>query len=461
MKEIEIRLQNFRAFRDTGSIALRPLTFLVGENSTGKSSFLAALNFLFRFKIESDNPGLNSSPFDLGAFDQIVHHARKATDRKDFTLSLAYMVDINKGHNLLSMLSFRPGRRPDAKDTKFCELDIKFGNIFGSPEVVEIAFRVEDNSMKIELYPKMSLKFRLSNGEEKELLAESEFLFSSKSVGRSFLNLRSFDFDVYSAIRKEREAVKESGRSEKSIEIIEQLLGAFSATLSSLPSNVFPSSPIRSTPNRVYSASDISDTPDGRGTPYRLRRAKVGDPQSWKRLQAGLTEFGRLSQLFSTLDISKLTKGEAGPFQVKVKLGARRATLADVGYGVSQSLPLIADLIEAPERAVFLFQQPEVHLHPKAQAGLGTFLSQYASNHMNSYIVAETHSDHIIDRVRLEIRRGTISSKAVSILFFEDIKSEVKVHQIELDETGSVIGAPDCYREFFLREQAAILGFDY
>jgi predicted ATPase len=158
--------------------------------------------------------------------------------------------------------------------------------------------------------------------------------------------------------------------------------------------------------------------------------------------------------------VTRLTREEAGPFQINVKVGKRRSSIADVGYGVSQTLPIVMDMLEAPEPSAFLFQQPEVHLHPRAQAGLGTFFAQFAAQHPDSFVVAETHSDYLIDRVRLEVRNRTISKDFVSMLYFEDKGENVEIHEILLDEYGNVSKAPACYREFFFREQLSLLALE-
>ena len=78
--------------------------------------------------------------------------------------------------------------------------------------------------------------------------------------------------------------------------------------------------------------------------------------------------------------------------------------LVDVGYGVSQALPVITELLDhdADPPKLFLLQQPEIHLHPKAQAALGSLLCTVAG--IGRQLIVETHSDYLLDRVRMDIR---------------------------------------------------------
>ena len=116
--------------------------------------------------------------------------------------------------------------------------------------------------------------------------------------------------------------------------------------------------------------------------------------------------------------------------------------LIDVGYGVSQALPVITELLRPDAPSMFLLQQPEVHLHPSAQAALGSLFSQVAG--LERQLIIETHSDHLIDRVRMDVRDGESALKPddVSILYFERGDLDVRIHSLRIDEEGNVVDAP-------------------
>ena len=135
------------------------------------------------------------------------------------------------------------------------------------------------------------------------------------------------------------------------------------------------------------------------------------------------------------------------------------ANIMDVGYGVSQSLPILVDIGSHTGLAVFLLQQPEVHLHPRAQAELATVFAASTRENGNSFMI-ETHSDHIVDRMRILVRQGKIPAEDVSILYFEPVKNAVQIHNIEVDSDGNLENAPPGYRDFFLRESDRLLGFE-
>jgi predicted ATPase len=103
-----------------------------------------------------------------------------------------------------------------------------------------------------------------------------------------------------------------------------------------------------------------------------------------------------------------------------------------------------------------LLQQPEVHLHPRAQAALGSLFPKLVTGEGKQFII-ETHSDYLIDRIRQEVAKGSIESGNVLILFFDKPRQYTKVHRLLLDKQGNIQGAPRSYRKFFLTEEHNLL----
>ena len=135
-----------------------------------------------------------------------------------------------------------------------------------------------------------------------------------------------------------------------------------------------------------------------------------------------------------------------------------KRNLVDVGFGISQILPLLAELFRDKGADLFLLQQPEVHLHPSAQAALGTLLCQVAAS--GRQLLVETHSDHLLDRVRMDVRDGEtgLAPEDVSVLFFERDDLAVRIHSLRFDQNGNVLDAPLGYRQFFMDETRRSVG---
>ena len=179
--------------------------------------------------------------------------------------------------------------------------------------------------------------------------------------------------------------------------------------------------------------------------------------EQWETLKDALEKFGQDAGLFDEISVKPLGKKETEPFQVQIRKFGKRVmgpqrNLIDVGYGVSQVLPVITELLRDDALSMFLLQQPEVHLHPSAQAALGSLFCQIAEP--KRQLIVETHSDHLLDRVRMEVRDGAVPLKPddVSILFFERDNLDVHIRSLRIDEEGNILGAPPGYRQFFMEE---------
>ena len=457
----KIILKNYRCFHSEQTARLAPLTLLVGENSTGKTSFMAIVRALWDVAYENQIPDFKEDPYDLGSFDEIVHH-RGARGGRAFSFEAGFESLPRRRRSKWSgpesfdqfAVTFRsdgtvpvPVRRSltcgefsveerftKARKKKFCIRTPR-----GS---WEFAFEVDEAPIDLARYivrplwfSVISLKRRLSV-EDKEQDTKIVPLNGSPEI-------TSDDLDQLAAISRPSPATISRPR-----------------VISSRP---FASAPVRSKPRRTYDPARTSSDPEGEHVPMYLADLYFRDKKKWTDLKDKLEQFGQDAGLFDEITIKPLGRRGAEPFQVQIrKFGGRLKgpprNLIDVGYGVSQVLPLIIELLRQNTYPMLLLQQPEVHLHPSAQAALGTLFCQLASP--KCQLIVETHSDHLIDRVRMDVRDGTTRLKPddVSILFFDRRDLDVHVHSLRLDREGNVLDAPEGYREFFMQETQRSLG---
>ena len=161
--------------------------------------------------------------------------------------------------------------------------------------------------------------------------------------------------------------------------------------------------PIRTSPQRTY--DPVKETRDPEGSHVPMMLARLLDNGGAAEFKERLEDFGTASSLYSQIGIRRVGRKGSDPFQIEVKQphGGPWRNLVDVGYGVSQAIPIIADAVSTDPGTTLLIQQPEVHLHPRAQAAMGSFFAQLADSRRNR-VVVETHSDYVIDRVRMDVR---------------------------------------------------------
>ena len=115
--------------------------------------------------------------------------------------------------------------------------------------------------------------------------------------------------------------------------------------------------------------------------------------------------------------------------------------LTDVGFGVSQVLPLIAQCYYAPEGSILIFENPEAHLHPKAQSELADVFVDVVKNR-KVQIILESHSEHLLLRLMRRIAEEEISADQTAFHFCEIDNGNSRAEQLKVDEYGNISNWP-------------------
>jgi len=412
---MRLLLENVRGFVGTHRLDIKPLTILVGENSSGKTTLLGALAAALQTDFPSSDT-FNRSPFELGSFDTIATYRGGKFGR-----SLSFKVgweSSSEGRSLVATFENHQG----IPRVHALEISTRVASLRGNPQAGTWELIVEKANKK------QTYKFKVdppkANG------------FSLFDLPRRFL-MRS------------REVAR---RPKESNDLFEHLFELTTTT----PIACIALAPLRTRPHRTYDNLIEEFKPEGDHVPLVLARILAGDGAAENFLTTALDEFGKSSGLFDKLKVKRMGRQPSDPFQLRVKSTGPDANLVDVGYGVSQALPIIVDSILAPKNRVVLIQQPEVHLHPRAQAALGTFFCKLATD-ASKHFVIETHSDYLLDRVRIAVADGDIKAESVNIAFLDRKGLDVKIHQLQLDESGNIENAPPSYRKFFMEEEMRLM----
>ena len=136
--------------------------------------------------------------------------------------------------------------------------------------------------------------------------------------------------------------------------------------------------------------------------------------------------------------------------RVKVKNKSKWESLPDVGFGISQFLPIIVADLQLSNNSTLIMSQPEIHLHPSVQANLSDYLVKQVKERNKNYIV-ETHSEYLLNRMRLLIVKGEIQSEDVAVYYFENsIKDGSVAHRIEFTKDGQILNAPKGFFETYM-----------
>jgi hypothetical protein len=215
--------------------------------------------------------------------------------------------------------------------------------------------------------------------------------------------------------------------------------------------------PIRTKPKRTYDGYAKHYSPEGEHTPYVIRET-LPHGRKTNSFREALEVFGEYSGLFETVGVAQFGRDLSAPFELTVTLNSKALRINSVGYGVSQALPVVVELLTQGKRSWIAIQQPEVHLHPKAQAALGDLLF-HAAIDRSQVLFVETHSDYLLDRFRLAMRNSEHPDSFAQVVFFERSADGNQIFPMLIDKSGEYPqDQPQGFRAFFLAEQKRILG---
>ncbi len=451
----QITVKNFRCFREKQTVCLAPLTLLVGENSTGKTSFLALIRALWDVAYWQRTPDFKEEPYDLGSFDEIAHH-RGARGGQSDTFEAEFQ-STEDGSYRFKVTFARNGTVPIPVRRRIAAKSVWIEDRLEKDQTCQLRFGT----------PKGAWQRQFPAYPSPRLDADQDIL------PPFFWFMSILQREVESRASRSLTAMKgPKTPTDKDWEQIEKLVSTHETKAFSYhEKRPYASAPVRSKPRRTYDPARPTRDPEGDYIPMYLANAYFQNKRQWNVLKDALEKFGKASGLFDEISVKPLGKKDSEPFQVQIRKFGKRAkgpqrNLIDVGYGVSQVLPVITELLRRDLRRdegtkslrpIFLLQQPEVHLHPSAQAALGSLFCQIAGS--DRQLVVETHSDHLLNRVRMDVRDGTtnLSPEDVSILFFERGDLDVRIHSLRIDGEGNIVGAPEGYRKFFMEETARSL----
>jgi len=427
-KEIVYYVDQFRGFNST-FISVKRINFLVGENSTGKTSLLKLIYLLndFNFWINLD---FNQSEVELGTFDDILSKNSKS---ETFTIGL---------------LTFN--------EKSYFATILRFGEMNGMPNLENHIVSIDGQLVSFDFRGE-EIRYRNTNFSENDNFEnlEPEELFKyiveiekSKSFqSKNYYNIKdTTNFNepkilAVSSLISEEKILKGKGRS------------IFPLLLSKLNPYSWMA-PIRAKPQQIYLGIKHHVSPEGNHTPF-IFKSIVEKSNNVKSMEY-LSKFGKESGLFEGIKTSSFGKSKTAPFELDIIRNSKEFKISSVGYGVSQVFPLVIEMIVRQSGSSFCIQQPEVHLHPKAQAAFGEYLFDISLSENKSFII-ETHSDYLIDRFRF-LQSKSEEKISSQVLFFKSFSDGNLVFPIKIKDSGKYIDEqPHEFREFFIDESIRVM----
>lgn len=467
-----IAVSGYKSLAEECSIEIAPLTILSGANSSGKSSIMQPL-LLMKQTLEST--------YDAGSLKLNGANVRLTSTDQIFTKST------NSSHNYASN-SFAIEVELDRQKS----LQNIFGkeNLTKGTQVTSSLYKINNNELTISLDMKNDDILRIIpttarneiQSSYDDNLKQLKQLIHAENKSGSKSRIKSLNRLLDSLERTSHLSVKrhQCFLYVDSIDLSAQISLATIFHSKSTPLDLLYSfgerglchfvemrirqlihvPGLRGNPERTYPVSSVGNEFTGTFENYVasiIHEWKVNKDKRLKQLSEALQFLG-LTWKIDTKQIDD-TQVEVRVARVTNKGNSKSTdmvSIADVGFGLSQTLPVVVALLVAePEQLVYL-EQPEIHLHPRAQANLAQLLVDAANRGVR--VVVETHSELLIRRVQSLIAEDKIDAEKVKLHWFsQDDNGFTKVTTAELDETGAFGDWPEDFSEISLQEESRYL----
>jgi len=400
-----LTLVNFKSWREQRRLPLGRLTLFLGSNSAGKSTALQALLLLKQTAESADRAlplqigGPQAQHVDLGTFEDVVFGHR---GQQSITLGLCWS----------------EVARQDS---------IYFETVVG----------LREERLRV-------LRFQYERGTERYgmELNGSKYLTLAEADGVSNIEVsasppvKCYGFPPEALSRLPPAAMERMQDLQLSLE--------------RLLERVYYLQPLRQRPARVYTWG--GDRPQNVGAQgdraVDALLALERDREKFKVFpgKEATSAIETLSAMLGKLGLADSFRLEQiSPRQYEVRIvpnqGAVEVGLVDLGFGLSQVLPILVLGLYAPEGSVVLVEQPELHLHPAAQVGLGDIFIELAQRRDIQFIV-ETHSEHLLGRIQRRVAEGRIDSDDFRLYFCRRDEKGTEAEALRLTKDGTIENWP-------------------
>lgn len=430
----DIRIENFKAWRDTGPVRLAPLTVIFGANSSGKSSVGQLLLALKQTVQLSDRRralhlGDAGSLVDLGSFaDCLNGHdlGRSLAFALGWTLPRPLVVENSAvpgetyggtAMSLAAELHADPAGQPQTGRLRYALLQ-------DGRETLQVVHARDGAGGRLDCAP---LVLEAAPGRRWPAEAPEKF---HRFADRTLLHYRNADFLADFVVE------------------VERVLDGLSHL-----------GPLRGAPRRVYQWTGETPADVGGQGEYaipallaataqhrRIAPDPTQPPQPFGLLVAGLLV--RLG-LIASFRVDPVAAGRT-EYEVLVRThpASPEVRLTDVGFGISQVLPALIQAFYAPPDATVWMEQPEIHLHPLAQSNLADIFIDAVQARENGrprgvQLVVESHSEHFLTRLQRRVAEGRIARRDVAAYFVRNERGGAELEALELDDAGEILNWPE------------------
>ncbi len=429
-----LRMKNFKAWKDTGKVRLAPITVLFGTNSAGKTSIPQLLLLLKQTAESSDRQRVlhfgdsKRTPIELGDYSSVVHN--HDVDRS-LSVSLGW-----KSSSALSVSDPLSDRQISSDRFRFdatIEADTR-----RNPFVREMAFTMGGDQDQLVAGMK-----RRTTGSKYDLIT-SGYEPKRQAKGRKWALPAPVQF---------------YGFPDEAVAYYQNtgFLSDLNLEMTRLLDRIHYVGPLREYPRRLYQWS--GEVPVHVGIKgdraieailaARGRTFNFGFKQKLKGMEELVAERLEMMGLVHGFDVRILAEHRK-EYEVFVKTGPKRpdVLLTDVGFGISQVLPVIVECFYVPANSIVIFEQPEIHLHPAVQADLADLFvdairAREDASKRNVQFIIESHSEHFLRRLQLRIAEEKLMPEDAALHFVHTDAEAARFEELQVDLYGNILNWPD------------------
>ncbi len=425
----QLRIQNFKSWRDTGQMRFAPLTGFFGPNSSGKTSILQFLLMLKQTVESSDrrqvlNLGNERSYVNLGTFNELIFRHQKS-EELTFTLEWT-LAKIHTNGDL------EPKRSAIPQTASIGFTAVVFDNR-GFLSIKSFTYWLEQARLGMALEnlhaQPINPNYRLQN-EGYTLTATS----NAKIKLPPPIKFYGFPNEVNTYYTN----------SDISSDLVFSFENQFD--------QIFYLGPLREYPSRSYTWSgQWPGTLGSRGElaiqamiASQFVNKKIGAGGGYpSQVEAKVPQWLKILGLIHSFRLEATGKNP-NEFEVRLHLSpqAPEVLLTDVGFGISQILPVLTLCYYAPQGSTIILEQPEIHLHPAVQAGLADVFIDVIKNR-GIQIILESHSEHLLYRLQRRMAEEKLLPEDVALYFTHMENGESKLDALKIDEYGSISNWPE------------------
>lgn len=444
-----IELENFKAFKYSGIIDLEKINILVGPNSSGKSSFIKSILALKNSIDSKENEtalGLNE---EMGSYESVVYSgatkdkityniyfdkdlSSKFNDRSNTNKSLVGIVLYN-----IAKIANQNNKETDVEDfikkikkyyrnTIIDNIKIKF-SLMKSGKVICCNFNINLNDEnKYEIYKDKNSYYLKVNDikiDIPNLLVPNKFYFN---INQSKIKqLKYLDENMLESISV----------LDCILNTMEQRIGLFTDKISYI-------GPLRNKLERTAYIADlkINSNVGSKGENTLQTILSMSKKEDDKEKQIAKYTKTNINKWLDEFDLAEnidtdYIGADNYSLIIKNKYTGIKNNIVDVGVGTSQLLPIIVESVNSKNGSTLIIEEPETHIHPKAQSKLGDLFVECVKGTGKKFII-ETHSIFLVTQLQILIANKTIDANDIAVYYFEQDEDGSKAKRMNILDNG-------------------------